>query len=177
VTKDYKTEAEKTVDSVIRDKGKRLLLYARSMRIFLCGDYDGEILSALESVRGVLIKEGYNPFLLSGIPESEVDHLNKEILAFKKADIVMLVDGKRAGTWTESVLSMLQDRFGKKLLFFYDGSMKTVEDVANCQDYHVYFLSKCSYTSKEDLINKITLFAKQAAHHEACRLLREDENK
>jgi len=110
------------------------------------------------------------------MPSDQIDHLNKEITAFKKADIVVLVDGQRPGTWTESILSMVQEKFGKKVLFFYDKKVKTIEVVGNCQDYHVYFLSKYGYSDRKDLINQIIIFAKQAAHHEACRLLKKEEN-
>ncbi|MBI4181606.1 MAG: hypothetical protein HY520_01405 [Candidatus Aenigmarchaeota archaeon] len=174
MAKDYRTEAEKTVDALIRSKEKRLLVCARSQRIFLCGDYDTETLSILQEARESLFLERYNPFLLDGTPATQIDHLNKELVALRKADIVILVDGERPGTWTESILAMLQDQFGKKVLFFYDRNKKTIETVGNCQDYHVYFLSKYGYSDRRDLIKQIITFAKQAAHHEACRLLREE---
>lgn len=169
---DFKTEATKTVEAVIREADAKLKLLVASQRIFLCGDFEPETIGILNESKKRLIAENCNPFIL--VPdEKKLDHMNKELIALTKADVIALIDGQHAGTWTETVLTILKEKFGKKVIFFYDRKTKDVEDIGNCQDYHLHFPSKYGYESKEDLIKQIVIFSKQRAHHNAAIIIRD----
>lgn len=172
----HREEAVRTVDELLRDKEKRLIALSKSQKIILCGDYRGKMKKILERANKALSDENYSSFLLDAVGGGQLDDLNKMKTALKRANIIILVDGKRPGTVTETVLSILKKDFGAKTLFFYDKRAKTLEDVASLQDHHLYFPSKFGYENEDDLLKQITLLSKQAAHRNVSLYLLEEED-
>ena len=161
-----KTEAEKTIQAFINKQEAKLKMFLAKQSIFLCGDFSPRTKLVLENVRIKLYSMGLSPIVL--LPDdSNLPDFRKELITLNSASIISLIDGKKAGTWTETVLSIANKEICKKVLFFYDENRKNTKCVSNCRDYHVHFSIKHGYKSIPDLKEKIILFSHQRAWHNA----------
>lgn len=170
----YYDSAVTAISKLFADKSKKISVLSKDLVTIICGDYDGETETNMKKIKEILAVEGYPTCLLKECKNSGLDDYSSEKDALEKADLIVLVDGKNAGTITETSLIMNDARLQEKCLMFYN-SEKKEEEVYTMTEYLMYFPKKFSYANADDLVKKAVAFTKQEIRRKATNSINNKE--
>ncbi len=153
------------ISEIASDKHKKLIAHRSTKKVLICGDYEDKgngikgPTSAMVDLNKMFRGAKINSFMLNHI-DTQLDHNSKEMIALENADMIVLINGRSAGTVGETAISM-SGVLGMKTLFLYKDGELSRDMLMSELEYTAHFPIKYPYMNDADMINKAFNFGKQ----------------
>ena len=105
-----------------------------------------------ECLESVILKRG------------KLNLMPKMFVALHEANVIVMLDGKRPGTVSESTYLCPYKSIQDKTILFVQEGKKTLDQVMSTEDHYLFYPRIVFYKDKKDLKEKIVKYVKKEVH-------------